>query len=130
MTGRLDASNRARAMNGPPPRPVTKARSTYELGRRAAEQLTAAFGGRRDIQTSAIEWYRGFSRGLGGEPLPEVEAFIVKRCQRLEAGRSCSLRAELAILDVLAKSPLDLLPGIEEPLSKRQKTNGIKSRSK
>lgn len=107
-------------------RPAVKdASSTYELGQRAGEQILAAFGGRRDIQTSAIEWYRGFSKGLGGEPLPEVEAFIVDQCSRLaKADESRRLRAELAIFDVLAKSPLEFLPGIEEPLPKRRRANG------
>lgn len=110
-------------MNGTRP-PIKKAGSTYELGQRAGEQILAAFGSRRDIQTSAIEWYRGFSKGLGGQPLPQVEAFIVEQCRRLaKADKSPQMGAELAILDVLAQSPLDFLPGIDEPLPKRRRAN-------
>ena len=108
------------------PRPPAKATSTLELGQEAGERLKAAFMGRRDIETSAIEWYRGLSRGLGGTPLPEVEAFIVDQCQRIgdETRRNRS-RAELAILDVLARSPLDLLPRLEDPpIRRRRATRG------
>jgi hypothetical protein len=108
------------------PRPPAKTNSTLELGQQAGEQLKAAFMGRRDIETSAIEWYRGFARGLGGSPLPEVEAFIVDQCQRIgdEKPRKQS-RAELAILDVLARSPLDLLPRFDDPpIRRRRATRG------
>lgn len=97
-------------------RPPTKTGSTFELGQQAGERLKAAFLGRRDIETSAIEWYRGFARGLGGTPLPEIEAFIVDQCQRIgDEERRDRKRAELAILEVLARSPLDFRPGIENP---------------
>ena len=88
-----------------------KTAATYELGQQSGERLRAAIIGRRDIETSAVEWYRGFSRGLGGEPLAEVEQFITNQCQRIgDADRRDRKRSELAILDVLASSPLDLLP--------------------
>ncbi len=103
-------------------RPPTKAVSTFELGQEAGERLKAAFLGRRDIETSGIEWYRGFSRGLGGQPLPEVEAFIVDQCHRVGDGRRFDrVRSELAILDVLARSPLEFLPGIEQERPKRRR---------
>ena len=104
------------------PRPPTKAISTVELGQQAGERLKAALEGRRDIETSAIEWYRGFSRGLGGTPLPEVEVFISDQCQRIgDEERRDRKRAELAILDVLARSPLDLLPKLDEAPRKRKR---------
>lgn len=108
------------------PRPSTKTSSTLELGQEAGERLKAAFLSRRDIETSAIEWYRGFSRGLGGTPLPEVEAFIVEQCQRIgDEKRRDRKRAELAILDVLARSSLDFLPGLDDaPIKRRKASHG------
>jgi hypothetical protein len=106
------------ARAAPPLRPPAKACSTFELGQEAGERLKSAFEGRRDIATRAIEWYRGFSRGLGGEPLLEVERFIIQQCHQQESARR-QLRSELAILDVLATSPLDLLP------MKRRKTRNL-----
>lgn len=103
-----------------------KTASGYELGQAAGQNLKAMFNGRRDVQTSAIEWYRGFSRGLGGVPLPEVEAFIVEQCRAtMTEEPQGKVRAELAILDVLARSPLDFLPGIEdEPIKRRRAHRG------
>ena len=105
------------------PRPPAKTISTLELGQQAGERLKAAFMGRRDIETSAIEWYRGFSRGLGGSPFPEVEAFIIDQCQRIgDEKRRDQSRAELAILDILAREPLDLLPKLEDsPIRRRRR---------
>ena len=93
---------------------------TFELGQQAGERLKAAFLDRRDIETSAIEWYRGFCRGLGGNPLPEVERFIIDQCQHIgDERRANRIRTELAILDVLARSPLELLPSFEADSTRR-----------